>query len=194
MIKIISGKYKGKNLLDIPEIRPTTGRLREALFNIIYSNFGTQDFVFADLCCGTGSIGFEALSRGAQKVIFIDNERKIVNTMERNAENLQIDDEKLECLQIDLSRKDLFPIQLLKNVDIIFLDPPYGIDLLTKILRNIDNKELLQHNKLIFVETDIYNKIDNEFENLKLLQQKKYGRNLLYVFEMCDEKIMQEVL
>lgn len=193
MLKIIGGKFKGKNLLDIfDDIRPTTSRLREAVFNIIYSNFGEREFVFADLCCGTGSMGFEALSRGAKKTIAIDNDRKILYKMEKNAENLQIDEGQFECLQCDLSRRDMFPFSILKEVDIVFLDPPYNINLLISILKNLQKVKFSKDDVMIFVETDKFNSIKEEFENLKFLQKKKYCKTLLYVFEFCVQKVGQE--
>lgn len=193
MIKIISGKCRGKNLLTISEkMRPTTSRLREAVFNIIYSNFDSQELVFVDLCCGTGSMGFEALSRGAEKAIFIDNDRKVVNTMERNAENLQINEGQFECIQCDLSRRHLFPFDILSEADIVFLDPPYDINLLNAMLRNLGKVKFINDNVMIFAETDKFNQIEEKFENLKLLQQKNYGKTLLYVFEVCAQKVETE--
>ena len=83
-MRIISGKFKGKKLADIANtkgLRPTTDRNREALFNILFSakfikeiDFTIKNASILDMCCGTGAVGFEALSHGAKSVLFIDGE------------------------------------------------------------------------------------------------------------------------
>lgn len=182
MIKIIKGRFKGKNLLDVTGIRATEGRVREAVFNILYSQNVPERMICADLCCGTGSMTFEALSRGAKKVILMDNNAEIIEKMEQNIQNLGISENEITLINGD-ARQNLNE-NLLGEAEVLFVDPPYDVKILQPILENLDKFLQNKSNKLIFVETNKKNAIDDlKFNNLKLIDKKIYGNILLYLFQ-----------
>lgn len=138
-MRIIAGAYKGRNLKSPPslEVRPTSDRLRETLFNIIAPR--VEDARFLDLCAGSGAVGIEALSRGARHVTFVDRSRKICRLIEANVELCRIPEEQYEIYQTTaedfLSHKKAQETQKgnareMSGWDIVFFDPPYEDDYL----------------------------------------------------------------
>lgn len=125
-MRIIAGTYKGRNLKSPPslQVRPTSDRLRETLFNVIAPRI--EDSRFLDLCAGTGAVGIEALSRGARHVTFVDRSRRSCQLIEANVALCRIPEEQHEiyCTTAEdfLRQSKAFPW------DIIFFDPPYGDD------------------------------------------------------------------
>src|SRR6185436_4351978 len=97
-MRIIAGKYRGRRLKSPPDsrTRPTSDRLRETLFNVLASRI--QGARFLDLCAGTGAVGIEALSRGAEHVTFVDQSRKMCGLIEANLNALKIDDDEIEVV------------------------------------------------------------------------------------------------
>ena len=185
-MRIITGKFRGRNLLKsdhLKSLRPTTDKNREALFNIL--SFGKFDKGLAkglakgldfklidskilDLCCGSGSIGFEALSRGAKFITFIDNNREHLELVKKNAELLKFEsDSEIICADARnlLANKNEF--------DLIFLDPPYSEDSLP-IIKNLLEKNFIHEKTLLVVEMKS-GKEPESFSPLTLLETRKYG-------------------
>ena len=125
-MRVISGKYKGKNLIgfDIDGTRPTMDRVKESLFGIIQNYI--KDSVVLDLFAGSGSLGIEALSNGASSCYFFDNNIELINIIKKNT----IDMNGVHIMKSDYKNS----LELLKNsnikFDIIFLDPPYKLKLI----------------------------------------------------------------
>ncbi|HEY5839534.1 MAG TPA: 16S rRNA (guanine(966)-N(2))-methyltransferase RsmD [Pyrinomonadaceae bacterium] len=128
-MRIIAGKYRGRQLKSPPsaQTRPTSDRLRETLFNVLAPRI--EGVRFLDLCAGTGAVGIEALSRGAEHVTFVDKSRKMCGLIEANTTALGIDKKEFEIVNADASaylrrhaKKEREPF------DIIFFDPPYAED------------------------------------------------------------------
>ncbi len=128
-MKVISGTLKGRVIptLKTHDYRPTLSRIREDVFNLIQHNnelnVNLSESTFGDLFCGTGSIGIEALSRGAQKVIFNDLSIQSLNTLKIFLKN--IPNENYEIHQTDIFNH---AESLFENCDIIYVDPPYHYD------------------------------------------------------------------
>lgn len=186
-MRIISGKFKGKKLLDGNklDLRPTTDRNRESLFNILESNkilnansFSLEGSIMLDLCCGTGLVGFEALSRGAKKCVFIDINRKHLDLVKKNAEILSLKDET-EILNFDATRLPKF----LNNYkfDLIFIDPPYANDY-SKIFKSLSNLDIFSNSCLIVVEYEKATDVHFSEEGFKHLFTKEYGRSCFGFF------------
>lgn len=176
-MRIISGKYKGKQLLypkDNEKLRPTKDMVKEAVFSIIYEKINGASFL--DLFAGVGSIGFEALSRGAAQVVFVDLQPQYIF---KNAE-------KLNCLQdIFILKKDyLTALEILagKNLkyDLIYIDPPYESDLATVSLNNLNRFDILSPQAMIFVETAKSKVITTNF---KLIKERIYGNTKITILE-----------
>src|SRR5436853_5606295 len=102
-MRVIAGYYRGRNLRSPPsmQVRPTSDRLRETLFNILAPRIEGASFL--DLCAGTGAVGIEALSRGAPHVTFVDQSRQMCALIEENMEPLKIETGKIEIVTADAS-------------------------------------------------------------------------------------------
>lgn len=168
-MRIVAGKHRGTTLLEFnaSNIRPTIDRVRENIFNKI--QFGVAGSSVLDLFGGTGAVSLEFLSRGADKVITVDNNKNSILIIRKNFEKCN---ETLNLLECDYK----VALQKLKDCkfDYIFLDPPYaenyGEDAIAIILRN----NLLEEDGLIIYEHLVEKEfhIPNEFE---MRDRKKYG-------------------
>jgi 16S rRNA (guanine966-N2)-methyltransferase len=180
-VRIISGKFRGRKLVDsslLRDLRPTTDSNREALFNILTSgnflnkiNFNLNDSNVLDLCCGTGAVGFESLSRGAKSLTLIDNNNEHLLIAKKNAEILGVVN---DCNFIKSNAKDL-PIASDK-FDLIFVDPPYQENY-NLIINELSEKNYLSPNTLLVVECTNNYKIKNhnlKNKNISLDSQKKH--------------------
>jgi len=118
-MRVIAGEFRSRRLLSIPglDTRPTPDRLRETLFNILGP--GVQGRVFVDAYAGTGAVGIEALSRGAQTAIFIEKDKKAIETIEANLRDLRI----AGRARVIRGSAHLYLGGI--EADIVFLDPPY---------------------------------------------------------------------
>lgn len=171
-MKIISGKYKGRNLLgfDISGTRPTMDRVKESLFAMIQNYI--DEAVVLDLFAGSGNLGIEALSEGAKFSYFVDKNRKAYNTIEKNLINLGISDASTLCMDYFKALKE-FSINNI-SFDIIFIDPPYQTNLVEMSVADIVKLNLLNKNGIIVAESDKLEKII--FPScLEIVKSKKYG-------------------
>jgi 16S rRNA (guanine(966)-N(2))-methyltransferase RsmD len=121
-MRIIAGAYKGRNLKSPPslEVRPTSDRLRETLFNVIAPRI--EDVRFLDLCAGSGAVGIEALSRGASYATFVDRSRRSCTLIESNLKLCRVPEEQGEIYCAEAYE---FLKQTDSRWDIIYFDPPY---------------------------------------------------------------------
>lgn len=186
MLKITGGKYRGRLLKIPPNIRPTSNKVREALYNII----GERVFqaIFLELFAGSGIVGIEALSRGAKKVVFIEKNRNVARTIE---ENLKIINnlEKAEIIVGDVLNGLKKLSKNKEKFDIIFLDPPYKEKLLTiSTLEFISSIDIFKKNCIIIVEH--YKKISlpEQVGILKKVKIYKYGDTQLLFYNLNKEK------
>ncbi|MBQ6496692.1 MAG: 16S rRNA (guanine(966)-N(2))-methyltransferase RsmD [Firmicutes bacterium] len=147
-MRVITGKYKGRKL-NSPEnyaIRPTSDKAKEALFSILTAEiYGAR---VLDLFAGTGSLGIEALSRGAEYCVFADASRASLNLIKSNLEHCKVEEET-RVLAGDY-RKVL--ANLNEPFDIILLDPPYGKGLIPDAIRLISEGDLLKEGGVIIAE------------------------------------------
>ena len=184
-MRIISGKFKGHKL-NIPKnflIRPTTDRFKESLFSIINSEKYSSNIdgkYFLDLCSGSGGIGIEAFSRGAEKVYMIDRNQDAINLINRNLSKIALISElgkKLFILKHDMT--EIERLQLPK-FDFVYFDPPYNSSIYSIVLKIISDSKILNDKGLVLVETDqlIYIKEIN----LKQIFSRKIGSSYLQCF------------
>lgn len=147
-LRIIAGKYKGR-LLKTPKgssTRPTQGMLREAIFNICQNEI--QGSYFLDLFAGSGAIGFEALSRGASKVIFAESHRMAISCIKENISLLKAEDQT-QLIPAKAERALILLAKQATRFNLVYIDPPYG----TPISPYLDALQpLLMADALIFVE------------------------------------------
>lgn len=171
-MRVISGKYKGKKLngFDIMGTRPTMDRVKESLFAIIQNKILNSNCL--DLFAGSGSLGIEALSNGAKSCTFVDNNPKILKILKSNI--LEISN----AVVVNSDYKE-FIINTSKQYDIIFLDPPYQLNIITETIKYILNNNLLAKNGIIVCEYEN----ENIETNLNVLTNKKYGSKKITIYE-----------
>lgn len=174
-MRVISGKYKGKKLIgfDKEGTRPTKDRVKESVFAMIQNKL--RDSIFLDLFAGSGSIGIEALSNGASKCYFVDNGKHIIKLLNENLNNIDN--------AVVINNSFLYALNYFKDnnitFDIIFLDPPYHLNLLNDALKYIEKYNLLKNDGLIICEyeeevpLDIYD----------VIAIKKYGKTNIKIFK-----------
>jgi len=171
-MRVISGKYKGKNLkgFDIDGTRPTMDRVKESLFGIIQNYI--PDSICLDLFAGSGSLGIEALSNGAKVCYFNDSNKEMIKILKENLNNIE---------NYFVFTKDYISFLNEVNVkfDIIFLDPPYKMNLINKSIDIIIDRDLLNKNGIIVCE------YENEEINcdLKIIKEKQYGSKKIIIYK-----------
>lgn len=171
-MKIISGKYKGRNLLgfDIDGTRPTMDRVKESLFAMIQNYVNGANVL--DLFAGSGNLGIEALSEGAKVAYLVDKNRKAYNTIQGNLRNLKIESANVFCMDYLQAIKQFASNN--NRFDIIFIDPPYQTDLVKKSIENIIQLDILNKKGIIVAESDKFDKIVFP-PCLEIVKSKKYG-------------------
>jgi 16S rRNA (guanine966-N2)-methyltransferase len=186
-MRIIAGKYRGRKLKSPPSIdtRPTSDRLRETLFNILAPRI--QGARFLDLCAGTGAVGIEALSRGAESAAFVDQSKKMCALIETNVSAIGIGEDEVEVIATEAL--DFLRRHARKNsppFDIVFFDPPYAIeydDVLKYISAN--TSQLLTESAMVIVEHLKKMQLAEEFGALYAYRVLKQGDSALS-FYRCE--------
>ena len=148
-LRIIGGDWKRRQLAfaSIDGLRPTPDRVRETLFNWLM--WDVQNAKVLDICAGSGALSFEALSRGATSVVMIEPDRTQAQFLSQNLELLQVTKARAQ-LKVTTAQQAL---QILKDqFDLVFLDPPYSLDLWTSLAALAD--PLIKPEGLIYVEAD----------------------------------------
>ena len=179
-MKIISGKYKGRVLegFDIAGTRPTMDRVKESLFAMIQSYL--EDATVLDLFAGSGNLGIEALSEGAQEIYLVDKNKKACQVIKRNINKIGIEASDIFCGDYK-SALEKYQEQSIK-FDIIFLDPPYQTDLVKKSMEVIEKYELLSKNGIIVAESNTLDKIIYS-DKLEIVKSKKYGDKVVAILK-----------
>jgi 16S rRNA (guanine966-N2)-methyltransferase len=180
-MRIISGKYKNRNIPvnKTSNYRPSTAKFKEALFSILIAGaFLNEDTEVLDLYSGTGAIGFEALSRGAASLTFIDNEPEHINLSKEFARKIGAQD---DCTFLTMNAQLLS--KSLKQYDLIFMDPPYYGDIVNKTIKSLMRSGWLKEGSIIVSEMHIKDKTPS-FDSLEILKEKIYGNNKLVIFRV----------
>lgn len=183
-MRIIAGKYRGRNLKSPPSlaVRPTSDRLRETLFNVIAPRI--EGARFLDLCAGSGAIGIEALSRGANDVTFVDKSRKMCALVKSNLDLCQVPEEQTKVVQAEAA--DYLSPSRKQNAgpwDIVFFDPPYATDYLQVLeLLGDPSGKLLADEGLLIVEHYHKNGLPDESGSIIRKRILKQGDSALSFF------------
>jgi len=169
-IRIISGKYRGRKLpvLMSDGLRPTTDRVKETVFNWLMPYI--QNSICLDCFSGSGGLGFEALSRGAQSVTLIELNKAAAQQLEKNKSLLQAK---------ELTIKNANTLNYLEGCsqkfDVVFIDPPFRKGLIEQTI-NLLNNNLLAADALIYIEMESEEAIQSIPENWQILKEKKAGQ------------------
>lgn len=190
-MRVIAGEYRGRRLDRIEglDIRPTTDKVKESLFNILGE--AVLDCNFLDLFGGTGGIGIEALSRGAKHVVFIDTNIKSIKVLKGNLEHLNIKD-GAEVYHTDYSTAIKKLNKNNKQFDIIFMDPPYSVGIAQNALVDIDRNPILSQSGLIIVEHDSKDDMPRKVGELGLYRIKRYGNTSLSFYNIDKQTHHEE--
>lgn len=176
-MRVIAGKRKGQGLKAVPgsETRPTTDKIKEAIFQSIGPYF--DGGLVLDLFAGSGSLGIEALSRGMDRAIFVDKQGKAIHTIKENLKSVKMTD------QAEVFRADAF--RALKAAakrglvfDLILLDPPYGKVNLSSLIQEITEHELIKQSGLIYCEHDPQDELPEDTVNLTIQKQEVYSSTI----------------
>ncbi len=182
-MRVISGKARGLKL-NTPkndDVRPTTDRVKESLFNMINSYI--MDSEILDLFAGTGSLGIECLSRGANQCIFVDNSKESINIVKSNIKKARVENESI-VLNLDFKSAINSLSSKNKQFDVIFMDPPYYKNMFSDALSAVDNNNLLKEDGIIVVEHDTVDKFPDNMGRLYKSREKKYGNTTLTFYKL----------
>lgn len=177
-MRVIAGKAKGIQL-NTPEgmlTRPTTDRVKEALFSII--QFDLPGASVLDLFGGTGQLGIEALSRGASKAVFVDARRDACQLIRSNLKKTHLESQA-SVLQSDYME---YLNRAKEQFQIILLDPPYAEVYLENAIKKITEIDILQSGGIIVAERPLGKELPWEFPDFKRSRDYKYGKILLTVY------------
>lgn len=177
-MRVIGGHFRGKKLCEFQGkgIRPTGDRLREAIFNILGNRI--RDATVMDLYAGTGAFGIEALSRGAQTAMFIDNQRAAQLLIMRNIRACGLD--KMAIIRfwdIQQSLNCLRSYRLTFNM--VFMDPPYNKGMVKPTLSHLHDSRRVADNALIVIEHSQREHIPNDMRAYRCTDQRKYGKTIV---------------
>lgn len=187
-MRIVGGKFKGRKLLPLhgSNTRPTSGLVREAIFNICADRIRNARVL--DLFAGTGAFGLEAISRGAASAVFVDSDKRAVDLILKNIAACRAEEAamvfkwdivvNLKCL----ARCD-------EPFDLIFMDPPYRRDVTGAALKNLQRAGALSPGALLIVEHSVERSITGVEPPFSILDQRKYGKTLVtFISYMIDNE------
>ena len=189
-MRIISGEFRSRKLIKFKKegIKPTTDKMRESIFNIVISylkineknnNLPFEKFNVLDIFAGTGALGLESISRGAENVTFIEKSKDNLRVLYKNIDHLKVS-KKVKIIKRS--------IRMVKKIDgkfdLIFMDPPYQMDLIIqKTLKKILDFKIIKKETLIILEYAKRKKL-NIPKDFKVIKKKDYGNSSLKLIKL----------
>ncbi len=177
-MRVTGGIGKGRRLR-VPagsRVRPTSDKVKQALFNILGEN--VKGALFLDLFAGAGGVGIEALSRGAARVVFVDDSRDSLNAIRKNIEQTGFGDRA----QVVASHAEKFLAKTSEQFDIIFLDPPYTLEL-SPLLAVMAESGILKADSIVVAEHFKKQPSPERAGNLTLYREAQYGDTVLAFYK-----------
>ncbi len=179
-MRIISGKFKGR-VLKVPNpkyTRPTTDRTKETIFNYLNNLIDFNDILVCDIYGGSGSLGLEALSRGAGEIHFVEKNYSVSKVLTQNIELVKAEENtklyKMSALKFSNLESHL-------KYDLIFADPPFFKDDIHIVVKNILENDFLTKNSIFIIERSIQTK-EKDIINFNIQPFKRIGDSLIYEF------------
>lgn len=191
-MRIIAGEFRGRTL-KAPKgegTRPTTDRVRESMMSMVESLIGFQDAVVLDAFAGSGSLGLESLSRGAQNVMFYEQASGAVRILQENIKALGLDSRRVVLRRLDVLKNPPSHVHL--SFDLIFLDPPYAYspDEVLGLVVALRNAKVVNGDTLVVYEhaNSANEEVDNALNagGFELLRRKKYGDTIVDVLGLLE--------
>lgn len=183
MIKIIAGKHKNKSIYTPKNLntRPTSARLKETIFNMLkHSNnikLNIENINVLDLFAGSGAFGLECISRGCNSCVFIDNNTEAINTINKNIRKLK---EEENCKVV--KNNAVQPLKNISNINLCFIDPPYKINNLIKVIDNWVSSGCIDEEAIYILEKNSTNNIQLA-KRFELLDSRKQGITEIIFFK-----------
>lgn len=173
-MRVIAGTLKGRHIKAVPGnlTRPTTDKVKEAIFQIIGPFFDKGSCL--DLFAGSGALGIEALSRGMDYAVFVDKQSKAIHTIHENLKDLQLGD-RTEAFRTDAFRAIQAAAKRDLHFDLILLDPPYQKANYGELLNEITQLNLINENGYIYCEHDQREDLPKYLQAYTLVKQASYG-------------------
>lgn len=181
-MRVISGLYKGRKLITPldDKIRPTSDRTRESIFNLLmHGQFGGQQVIgqrVADICCGTGALGIEALSRGAIHCTFVDQTKNHLALAEQNVKHVGAT--QVQFLLSDATRLP----QAAEPCALILIDPPYENHIIPRIAASLREQGWVKSGSVMVTEVIFTNDMP-PLEGYELVSERKYGKAKILIWK-----------
>ena len=177
-MRVITGTARGRKLKDLPglETRPTTDKVKESIFNIV--QFDVEGRRVLDLFAGTGQLGIEALSRGAEKCVFVDESREAARVVRENLEHTGFANQS-RVVQGDAVS---FLASCREKFELAFLDPPYATDLLDKALLKMSEIDIVSENGIIVCESALDKLLPQLPPPYRMGREYRYGKIKLTLY------------
>ncbi|MBE6954338.1 MAG: 16S rRNA (guanine(966)-N(2))-methyltransferase RsmD [Ruminococcaceae bacterium] len=177
-MRVITGTARGVRLLtpEGEQTRPTTDRVKEALFNII--QFDIEGRSVLDLFAGTGQLGIEALSRGAKDAVFVDNRSEAVKLIKENLRKTRMQ-ERSTVFTGDYAS---FLQTTKQRFDLIFLDPPYAESFLENALKRISTIDIVKDGGIIICERPVEKELSQELSGFERSKDYRYGKTIITLY------------
>lgn len=182
-MRVITGLAKGRKLeqLEGNDVRPTTERVKEAVFSIIQFNIEGRRFL--DLFAGSGQMGIEALSRGAARAVFIDSAKESVDIVKRNLATTKLE----ESARVFRADSISYLGSCRETFDLAFLDPPYGTGLLQQALGKIER--VMSKSGIIICESPVTEELPEELDEFVKLREYRHGK--IRITTYCHREFAQ---
>ncbi len=178
-MRLTGGEGKGRRLIAPPEfVRPTSSRIRESLFSILNSNSVLEDATVLDLFAGSGVLGLESLARGANSVVFVDKNHRSVKVIQKNIEICSVKDQSTVFCD-DAVKWLSSPKRGDRTFSLVFADPPYALDILQPLCKNLADYSVLEPGGLFIFEAASRSDILIP-DNWTLDQKRVFGDTALY--------------
>ncbi|OGX37160.1 MAG: 16S rRNA (guanine(966)-N(2))-methyltransferase RsmD [Omnitrophica WOR_2 bacterium RIFCSPHIGHO2_02_FULL_50_17] len=184
-MKIIGGKFKGRNFYMPQGIQPTQNIARKAVFDLMGQDL--SGLTFLDLFAGSGAVGLEAVSRGASGVTFVEKEPRFAEIIRENADLLKVPLGQGGDSPCKLINTDAFAaVKVLaregRKFHIVFADPPYGLGLAKKILKTLGAYDIVMPTSTVILQHERREILPAAEGRLLLLRQRKYGNTWLSIY------------
>lgn len=179
-MQVLGGKLKGRKIKVPAKIRPVSQRIKKGCFDIIFNLIEAKTVL--DLYAGSGSLGIEALSRGAERAVFVDKDKASIKSIKSNIDSLKLNKSaEIYCKESTLAIKYLWRKKAF--FDLIFIDPPYYKGLLTKSLQLLESCDILARSSYLICfcyENDQY---AQKYKSFSLDLKRNYGQSSLLIYK-----------
>ena len=177
-IRIIGGELKGRKLATVPgqHTRPTADRVRESIFNILGDR--VLNALVLDLFAGTGAMGIEALSRGAESVLFADADKRALTALEKNVNACSLQ-RRAKIVKWNILKNLKITTASRHTFNLVFIDPPYNKNLIQPTLSNLDQSQCMANGACVTIEHSTQEAIPENEKRFKISDQRRYGKTLV---------------